>query len=119
MNKEKLAQIVENIKNEESYNNEYSYYGVRYHHNNNTIIDKSVSESYEWVDGDITDEMLNGTCALDIRDMIDNDYTIDEIIESVEEYSYENGEIIIIAGNNMEYGNDKYEIIIHDAVRVV
>lgn len=114
----KLTEIVNNIDNGETHKNKYCYYGIRYHYNKKLEIGEMCDDSNIWLDGEATKDEWDGTCALDIMSMVDAEYTIDEIINSVSQYSYDEGEIIIIAGDSMEHGNDDNEIIIRDAVRV-
>jgi len=113
-----LKEIVENIKNEENSKNEYNYYGIRYHYNKDVKIGDYTNNSNIWIDGDATDDFLNGVCTLDIREMVENDYSVEEIFEAANEYSYEGGEVIVLAGNQAENGNDEMELIINNAVRV-
>lgn len=58
--------------------------------------------SVVWIDGEETDEELNGACGLGVDDV--------ELINQ-----YFNDHIAIIAGDRYEYGNDAGEIIIEDA----
>lgn len=63
---------------------------------------EALNNSFVWIDGDMTDEELNGTCALSL------DYA-DQV------NSYFGGHVAIIAGNSFEYGADLGEIVIKDA----
>ncbi len=112
-----FKEIYKNIAENENYKNEYRYYGIRFHY-----AEAKAGEYLEcskiWVDGEATDSLENGVCALDVFEMIDDEWTMEEIIDSVSEYEYGNGSVVIIAGNDMEYGEDRREIIIHDAIVV-
>lgn len=54
-----------------------------------------------WIDGEETDEELDGVCATDVNNL------------SVNEYYGEH--VAVVAGNYFEYGEDIGEIIIKDA----
>ena len=114
---EKLNNIVKNIKNQESYKNEYNYYGIRYHYTKKEI-GSFIENSKIWIDGEPTDNNHGGVCAIDIDQMIVENFTISEMIENVKQYSYADGEIIIIAGNESIYGDDDNEIIIKNAIKI-
>lgn len=81
-------------------------------------------KSYDWdYENDIstystTQIKLNGTCAADTRIDTTNDRD-EEILEKINaiinDFGYV-GEIVIIAGNDFEYGADENEIIIENAI---
>ena len=62
--------------------------------------------SHDWIDGDETEDELNGVCAQDV--------------DTIEKYNneYFGNYVAIIAGNEYEYGEDDGEIIIRDPVVV-
>lgn len=62
--------------------------------------------SHVWVDGDETDEELDGVCAQDV-DTIDSYH-----------HMYYGDYIALVAGNDYTYGEDAGEIIISDPVVV-
>lgn len=80
---------------------EYDYYGIRVQE---VPFEqgKITHNSFVWVDGEITEEELNGVCAI----RADN---ADYIKRYFGEYA------AIIAGNKADYGYDPGEIIIEDA----
>lgn len=108
--KEKIIEIQNKIDDSE---NEFPIYGIRFHRDTKTKINKPVPDSFEWLDGDITDVELNGTCAVDI-----NYATPDKLLRMIDQYTWGRGEYIIIAGDYYEYGNNIGEIVIKDAIRV-
>lgn len=60
--------------------------------------------SHVWVDGEETDETLDGVCGQDIT-------TIDRY-----NHNYCGSHVALVAGNDYTYGEDAGEIIISDAV---
>lgn len=95
---------IENIMNrieEIRENSEYEYIGVRVQENEFTK-GEILDNSFVWVDGEMTDEELDGTCAVKLEDVeLANGYFGDHVA--------------IIGGDSMEYGQDLGEIIIRDA----
>ena len=97
-------EAIENIMNridEIKENAEYEYIGVRVQENEfaeGEILDNS----FVWIDGEMTDEELDGACAVNIDDArLANNYFGDHVA--------------IIGSNSMEYGEDLGEIILRDA----
>lgn len=90
----------------------YSYYGFR----NATEHDLKVMErgyldcSYDWIDGEQTEEELSGSCAVAIGDYLSEN----EIAERYNQCrkSYSGNTILLVADNRSEYGNDENEIIL-------
>lgn len=97
-------EAIENIMNrieEIKENSEYEYIGVRVQENEFTE-GESLDNSFVWVDGEMTGEELDGTCAVKLEDaQLANSYFGDHIA--------------IIGSNSMEYGQDLGEIILRDA----
>lgn len=62
--------------------------------------------SHVWVDGDETEEELNGICVKNIRNYFDDGAV------------YYGDHVAIICGNRAEYGEDNGELIISDPVVV-
>ena len=82
-------------------NSEYEYIGIRVQENEFTK-GEILDNSFVWVDGEITDEELDGTCAVKLEDaQLANGYFGDHVA--------------IIGGDFMEYGQDLGEIILRDA----
>ena len=102
MTKREAIENIINRMNEIKENSEYEYIGVRVQESEfaeGEILDPS----FVWVDGEMTDEELDGTCAVKIEDAhLANNYFGEHVA--------------IIGSNNMEYGQDLGEIILRDAV---
>ena len=97
-------EAIENIMNrieEIRENSGYEYIGVRVQENEFTK-GEILDNSFVWVDGEITDEELDGTCAVKLEDA--------ELAKG-----YFGDHVAIIGGDYMEYGQDLGEIIIRDA----
>ena len=110
-----------NVINSQRYGiDEYETYGLRVM-KNNPMTDEAVLaevgdcvedyESYEWVDGNPTDETLGGLCAseLDLDD-------IGNTIEKIQDYIEGSEQIVLIGSDDYERGNDTWnnEIICRD-----
>lgn len=97
-------EAIENIMNrieEIRENSDYEYIGVRVQENE-FVKGEILDNSFVWVDGEITDEELDGTCAVKLEDA--------ELAKG-----YFGDHVAIIGGDYMEYGQDLGEIIIRDA----
>lgn len=97
-------EAIENIMNrieEIRDDSEYEYIGVRVQENEFTE-GEVLDNSFVWVDGEMTDEELDGTCAVKLEDA--------ELANS-----YFGNHVAIIGSNSMEYGQDLGEIILRDA----
>lgn len=79
----------------------YDYIGIRVQEDEFTE-GEILSNSFVWIDGEPTDEELDGTCAVRLENA--------ELA-----YGYYGDHVAIIAGNSAEYGEDLGEIIIRDA----
>lgn len=98
------AEAIKNIMNridEIKENAEYEYVGIRVQENEFTK-GEILDNSFVWVDGEMTDEELDGTCAVKLEDA--------ELIKG-----YFGDHIAIIGSDSMEYGQDLGEIILRDA----
>ncbi len=94
---ENLMNRIEEIRE----NSDYEYIGVRVQENE-FVKGEILDNSFVWVDGEITDEELDGTCAVKLEDA--------ELAKG-----YFGDHVAIIGGDYMEYGQDLGEIIIRDA----
>ena len=99
---------IEELK-EEIESDNYNYYGLR----KATEHDEEIMErgyldcSFDWIDGEQTDEELNGTCAVSV-----NEYcNLEERLEQVKK-DYCGTTILLIADKYCEYGNDENEVIL-------
>ena len=100
----KKREAIENIVNrieEIRENSDYEYIGVRVQENE-FVKGEILDNSFVWIDGEITDEELDGTCAVKLEDA--------ELAKG-----YFGDHVAIIGGDYMEYGQDLGEIIIRDA----
>ena len=80
---------------------DYGYIGIRVS-DNKFSEGETLNNSFVWVDGEMTDEELDGTCAIMLKDAkLANAYYGDHVA--------------IIGSDSMEYGQDLGEIILRDA----
>lgn len=97
---EAIKNIISRIKEIESAY-DYEYIGIRVSESafaKGEILDNS----FVWIDGQMTDEELDGTCAIMLKDArLANSYFGDHVA--------------IIGSDSMEYGQDLGEIILRDA----
>lgn len=99
----------------------YDYYGVR-HISRNLYgddivyrIGDTLPASYRWDDGESTGELLSGTSCIQIDGLDD----VDGIRRAMDmQRMYMGIQSIIVAGDVAEYGEDRGELIIRDAVCV-
>lgn len=90
---------------------EFDFYGLRFDTESYAIGD-ILPESREWEDGELTGNLLDGTCAVEIRNG-----NIEAALKIAKREGY-TGTAYIIAGNQASYGEDAREIIITDAEAV-
>lgn len=88
---------IEEIRNE----SEFEYIGIRVQEDEFTK-GEILDNSYVWIDGEMTDEELDGTCAVNLDDA-----------ELANNYFGEH--VALIAGYSAERGTDLGEIIIRNA----
>jgi hypothetical protein len=95
----------------------YNIHGLRADSKNYNTGD-NMPNSREWVDGTATDDYLNGTCAVFVDyDFLNDDATLTNIENALTQSSeYDGTSIYLIAGNKSEWGQDKNEIIIRNAI---
>ena len=102
----------------------FNYYGLRVMtvnplSNKKEIVNvgDTLGNSFDWADGLTTENELDGTCAVNI-DNPWGELEADDIecaLQTIKDYGSE-GQLVLIGGNNAEYGQDQYEIIINNAV---
>lgn len=70
--------------------------------------------SYNWDDGEMSEESLNGTCALEISEYLSDEEIISRYNSLCEIYSanIHTGRVLLVNDKNHEYGNDENEIIL-------
>lgn len=101
MTKREAIENIINRINEIKENAEYEYIGVRIQENEFKV-GEILDNSFVWVDGEMTDEELDGTCAVKLEDaQLANGYF--------------GNHVAIIGSDSMEYGQDLGEIILRDA----
>lgn len=94
---EKIMERIEEIKDEY----DFGYIGVRVQEDA-FVLGETLNNSFVWVDGEMTDEELDGTCAI-------------KIDEAALAKGYFGDHVAIIGGDSAEYGQDLGEIIIRNA----
>ena len=94
---EKIMERIEEIKDKY----DFGYIGVRVQEDPFTL-GETLDNSFVWVDGEMTDEELDGTCAV-------------KIDEAELAKRYFGDYVAIIGGDSMEYGQDLGEIITRNA----
>ena len=91
---------------------EYEYYGVRAHRGSAPVVGENLGNSRVWVDGECTDEELNGICAA--RVTVEN---LDNVIERVRrEYAWGDAPIVLVGGYEGSWGYDDGEVVIRDNI---
>lgn len=94
-------------------NSDYEYYGIRIDDSVSYQIGERTAKSRIWIDGECTDETLNGTSCVGIKFNASDD----EIQMAINIASqYYGDKVSLIASNNMEYGEDIGEYILKDAI---
>lgn len=90
----------------------YAYYGLRgaYVDDLNLLSRGYLDVSYEWVDGEASDEQLGGTCALGVSEWL-SDVEILRRYRRVSMYG-DSGVVLLIADSAQEYGVDENEVIL-------
>lgn len=90
----------------------YDYYGIR---SDDAVYEVGdvMPESREWQDGELTGELLDGTCATEIRQG-----NLEFALKKHRRENYCGSRTYVLAGNAASYGEDASEIIIRNAVVV-
>jgi len=95
--KEEINKAIEAVRDNEY---DYNYVAIRVCPDM-VEVGQTLEPSFVWVDGEITDEELEGTCGINIH--------------SKASYKYFGACMAIIGGYDAEYGEDAGEIIVKDA----
>lgn len=76
-----------------------------------------MKSSYDWIDGEMTDNELDGTCALEVTNDYDNKFSFDILLSRVKSAKiYGDGEALgILVSERYTNGEDDLEIIMEDA----
>ena|ERR1700744_2286851 len=72
----------------------------------------TMPDSFVWVDGECTDEELNGACGLEVESEEDIASKLQDFREG---YGWGDRIVYVIGGHYAERGNDRGEIIIRNA----
>lgn len=90
----------------------FAYFGIRVDENVDYKVGDYTANSRVWVNNEVTDEELEGTSCVGFM-------YADEIESALETAKgYFGNRVYVIAGNDMEYGEDSGEYVIKDAVVV-
>jgi hypothetical protein len=97
----------------EAAENNYTCFGVRHHHTTASVGDE-LPKSWQQID-DEEDYELNGSCCLEF--VVDNgEEELEFLIQELKSRNYQDGTIVLVAGDCFEYGNDDGEIIISNPI---
>ncbi len=100
-----IYEIAQKVKE----NNDYDFIGIRVQEDfNEKIGDILTHQSYVWIDGEKTEELLNGVCAIDAN-RLNHTFAIGNGAYS--------GDVVLILGcNDCERGEDVAEIIMNNPI---
>jgi len=101
---EKFAAIIEAA--------EFDHYGVRAHRSS-AVIGKTLGNSKVWVDGEATDEELNGISTIKVKSTADLDKAIGTLQAM---YCWDNETIVLVGGFTGSWGEDAGEFVIEDNI---
>lgn len=91
---------------------EYDHYGIRAHRAH-AVVGQGLGNSRIWVDGECTDEAINGISTIKVRTAEEADAAI---ARARKEYCWDNETIVLVGGYVGEWGEDDGEFIISDNV---
>ena len=91
---------------------DYEYYGIRVDNGKNYCIGDRTDDSRIWIDGDPTDETVDGTSCVGFRFNAEKN-DLESALSIAEKYYGDR--IYLIGSNSMEYGEDAGEYILKDA----
>ena len=78
--------------------------------------------SHDWIDGDMQDTLLSGTCAIKLCVDAVNDLTVDDkqaINAALGQVSQYQGNLYLVKGRMVDYGQDANEIILQDCSVII
>lgn len=104
-----IADLIAEIEN-----GDYNYYGLRGASNHDMANAEDcgyLEPSHDWSDNEMSDELLNGTCAVGITDSMSSDRIADIYDRCLHAYSTA-GTVLLIADREQEYGEDDGEVIL-------
>lgn len=104
---ESVQEVIEIIES-----GKYNYYGFRKATDHDRdVMDRGYLDcSYDWIDGDQTEDQLSGSCAVGINDYMNEEQIIERFNQCRNHYS--GSVMLLIADNRCEYGNDDNEVIL-------
>lgn len=91
---------------------EYEYYGIRVDDGVDYKLGDQAADSRIWIDGDATEDTLDGTSCIGIR----SEDGIETALQLAD--AYYGDRVYLIGGNSMTYGEDAGEYVIQDATVV-
>lgn len=91
---------------------EYDHYGVRAHRDE-AIVGKGLGKSRVWVDGEMTDDELDGISTIKVSSASDLVKALD-ILRQV--YCFGGAQIVLVGGYFGSWGEDAGEYIIKDNI---
>jgi len=99
-----IASMVEN-----KYSGEYDFIGIRVQEQRtNEIGDYMTHKSSIWIEGEETEELLDGVSAVDVREAAH--------LEDVDYGGYMGNVVYILGCDYATYGEDEGEIVMEDAI---
>ncbi len=102
----------------------FEYFGIRAMTMNPTTneyeiaeVGKSISYSYDWNDGETTEDQLNGACAI----KIDRDAEISDIENAINNLNYYDtgSQVVLLGSDRRDYGSDSNEIVMYNHLTVI
>ncbi|MCD9475888.1 hypothetical protein GLP21_12505 [Photobacterium carnosum] len=104
------------LLNETLENAGFNKYAIRVMTNGVIVsIGDDIDASYVWVDGETTDEQLEGTSGVDLEWDGWEIGCFEKAMATAKDYDTESNQVVIIGGFDGYEGNDVGEIVIYDA----
>ena len=93
---------------------DYNYYGLRGAHEADLIrLDVGYLEpSYVWIDGECTDELLNGTSAIGVSENLSEKELLKRYKTARDVYAFDTKVVLLVGDAVEEYGEDENEVIL-------
>jgi hypothetical protein len=90
---------------------EYDHYGIRYHRGTSPIVGETLGKSRVWVDGECTEDELDGICTIKVTAG-----SLDEALADMGGYSWAGEPLVLVGGHFASRGEDDGELIIRDNI---
>ena len=90
---------------QESEKYDYEFFGLRVIETDENLDGEILPASHVWVDGECTEELLDGTCAIELSE---NAATLLS--------KYFGNTIVLLGANQCYYGEDEGELVLRDAI---